>query len=176
LFYRILRYPIITSMNKFKTKLQQTFTIITLISLMLLFSYTAISKLLEQDTFIFQMKLSPLTLMKTLAPMLAWLLPITELNIVGLLFSDRYRRAGLWCTIILLSIFEIYIAGMLISNQHLPCTCGGIISMLSWKGHLVFNGAFIVSAYVSLVFNKPVHTSMHPFQRIFNASRSENRL
>lgn len=163
-------------MSKFKIKLQQTFTIITLISLMLLFSYTAISKLLEQDTFIFQMKLSPLTLMKTLAPMLAWLLPFTELTVVCLLFSERYRRVGLWYSIVLFSIFEIYIAGMLISKQHLPCTCGGIISMLSWKGHLVFNAAFIVSAYLTLVLDKPNPKSMHPFQRIFNASRSENRL
>jgi len=144
--------------------------------LMLLFSYTAMSKLLEQEMFIFQMKLSPFPMMDKLAPLLAWFLPISELLIVCFLFFKKSRKLGLILSIALLSLFELYILWMLFSGLHLPCTCGGLMAKLSWKGHLAFNAMFILLSFIALRPDRASPNPLHPFQRIFNASRSENRL
>ncbi|MBC8986681.1 hypothetical protein H9X96_12930 [Pedobacter sp. N36a] len=128
----------------------KTFTEICAALIILLFAYTAVSKLLEYDKFIFQMKLSPLSLMAILAPFLAWVVPLFEIILVGFLLFPKVRKVGFIGSIILLTVFEVYILGMLVSGLHLPCTCGGIVSMLSWKGHLFFNAFFIAIAYLGL--------------------------
>lgn len=138
-----------TSLNK-KTSvsLSQVATLGFTCSLLLimLFTYTALSKLLEQDIFVFQMKLSPVKFMAQWAAVLGWLVPLVELFIVGLLLIKNFRTAGLYLSFLLLLAFEIYITSMLLSGLSLPCTCGGVISRLGWKGHLVFNAAFMLLA------------------------------
>lgn len=133
------------------------------ILLVLLFGYAAFAKLVDYQRFVEQMQLAPVPLMENIAPVLGWLVPLTELIVVSLLFSDRYRRVGLWCSVLLLSVFECYIAWMLVAHEHLPCTCGGIISKMSWKGHLAFNAVFILFAYFSLRINKHafIPTNIH---------------
>lgn len=86
------------------------------------------------------MQLVPLPLMKLAAPVLGWVVPQLEIVIVLMLLFERYRRMGLICSFFLLLAFEIYISGMLLSGLDLPCTCGGLISKLQWRQHLVFNG------------------------------------
>lgn len=121
--------------------------------LIMLFTYTAISKLLEQDIFVFQMKLSPVKLMARWAEVLGWLVPLVELFIVGLLLLKEFRTAALYLSFFLLLAFEIYILAMLFSGLSLPCTCGGVISRLGWKGHLVFNAAFMIVAALPIFMN-----------------------
>jgi putative oxidoreductase len=112
--------------------------------LLVLFAYTATIKFLDYNKFVFQMRLAPLPLMKFAAPMLGWLMPAIEMAIaIGLLFI-RFRLTALYTSVILLLVFEIYIIGMLLSGHDLPCTCGGIISKMSWKQHLAFNAIFIL--------------------------------
>jgi len=43
---------------------------------------------------------------------------------------------------------------MLLSGQHLPCTCGGIISKMSWKQHLGFNALFILVGLIGIIKTK----------------------
>ncbi|WP_316811443.1 MauE/DoxX family redox-associated membrane protein [Pedobacter heparinus] len=118
--------------------------------LMILFGYTALTKVLEYDKFIFQMRLSPLVLMQTLAPVLAVLLPLVEAVIVLALCVSAWRRKGLWASLILLGVFEVYIGGMLLSGLKLGCTCGGVLSLLSWKHHLFFNASFMFIGGIAL--------------------------
>jgi putative oxidoreductase len=129
--------------------------------LLLLFSYTAISKLLDYHRFVFQMKLAPLPFMKMMAPFLGWLLPMMEGLLVLALFFTRYRLKGLYAAVALLLVFEIYITGMLLSGLDLPCTCGGIISKLSWKQHLVFNALFIIISIIPLVILEKQKPGIH---------------
>ncbi|MES2109825.1 MAG: MauE/DoxX family redox-associated membrane protein [Bacteroidota bacterium] len=111
--------------------------------LLLLFAYTAAYKIIDNELFVFQMRLAPFPYMVQLAPFLGWLIPGVELmSAFGLLF-DRYRLKSLYGSVILLAIFEFYIATMMLSGSHLPCTCGGIISTMSWKAHLFFNAVCI---------------------------------
>jgi hypothetical protein len=125
------------------------------IFLTLLFSYTAGSKLLEHDRFIFQLRLSPLPQIVVFAEFLSWSVPVLELGITIILivgiFTGRFLNKGLWISLILISSFEIYITAMLFSDKDLPCACGGIISLMSWKEHEFFNGLTIILIAIALI-------------------------
>jgi putative oxidoreductase len=118
--------------------------------LVLIFAYTACSKFLDYEKFVFQMQLAPIPLMKWAAPILGVVMPLLETGIVfGLLF-ERSRLLGLYASITLLILFEIYINAMLLTGLHLPCTCGGFISKMSWKQHLWFNAVLILISWASI--------------------------
>jgi uncharacterized membrane protein len=75
--------------------------------LVLLFAYTATSKFLDYDKFVFQMRLAPLPVMKSAAPILGWLMPVIEILIsIGLLIS-RFRLKALYATVILLLYLNV---------------------------------------------------------------------
>jgi hypothetical protein len=117
--------------------------------LILLFTYTGVSKLLDHYRFVFQMRLSPLVPVKMAAPILGWVVPVLELAI-GLLM-EKWRRISLYVSLVLLSLFEVYIIAMLLSGIKLPCACGGVIAFMSWKQHVLFNACFIALNVFALV-------------------------
>jgi len=120
----------------------------------LLYTYTAISKFLDYQKFVFQMGLAPVPLMKLLAPVLGWLVPSVESILVVWLCLGLFKQELLlWpliFSVLLLFAFEVYITAMILTGLHLPCTCGGIISKMSWRQHLLFNIAFIILGIVAL--------------------------
>ena len=122
--------------------------------LILLFTYTAVDKILENEKFIFQMELAPVPFMKTLAPFFGWFIPLAEAAIVLALLFDRSRFYGLCASLLLLLSFEVYIIGMLLSGKHLPCACGGVIAKMSWGQHIFFNGFFIVFSLIAIIQHK----------------------
>ncbi|MDQ0966864.1 putative oxidoreductase [Flavobacterium sp. W4I14] len=113
--------------------------------LVLLWLYTGISKIFEYHHFVFQMGLSPATIVSANKNLLGWLIPFVELALALMLLLSKSRKLGLGLSILLLMIFEIYIVSML-SNGHLPCACGGVVGKLSWKGHVVFNAFYLLIA------------------------------
>ncbi|MGN6400131.1 MAG: MauE/DoxX family redox-associated membrane protein [Flavisolibacter sp.] len=113
-------------------------------ALTLIFSYTAFSKLFSYATF--RMVLGQAPLLKTGAAVTAVMLPLTELFIVLLLIFPATRLQGLYASLVLLSVFTVYLVYMVLFVPHLPCSCGGVISKMSWRQHIVFNGVFIVVA------------------------------
>ena len=131
--------------------------------LIALFTYTATSKFLDYDKFVFQMRLAPVPLMSLLAPVLGWVVPAIEMLIAITLAAGFFyvplKIKGLWASVILLTIFEVYIMAMLLSGSHLPCTCGGIISQMGWKQHLIFNAFFIIGGMLSINFLRKEKTS-----------------
>ena len=116
--------------------------------LIVLFVYTACSKLLEYRLFRSQLENAPF--INKAAPVISWLLPAAELLTAAELTITATRKAGLYSSFFLLLFFTAYIALMLFSNVHLPCTCGGVIKSLSWKQHLVFNIFFLSIAAVGI--------------------------
>ncbi|WP_256006817.1 MauE/DoxX family redox-associated membrane protein [Pedobacter deserti] len=137
----------------------------------LLFCYTAASKLMDYEKFVFQMQLSPFLIVKEFANVWAWLVPTVEVIVVFALLTDRWRRLGLVTTILLLSIFQIYIGLMLLSKAQLPCTCGGVLSILGWDAHLIFNFAFIFLAISGLVLDGPKNRIPTLYQNILRVNR-----
>ncbi|MBS1519855.1 MAG: hypothetical protein JST50_02570 [Bacteroidetes bacterium] len=126
--------------------------------LIVLFAYTATSKFLDHYRFVFQMRLAPFPLMKTFAPALGWIMPVLEwILVIGLgigINSPRHLFIPLWVSFFLILLFEIYISVMLLSGLRLPCTCGGVISEMSWSVHLIFNAVFLVLTGVALWLHK----------------------
>ncbi|MDF0709053.1 MauE/DoxX family redox-associated membrane protein [Flagellimonas okinawensis] len=124
--------------------------IISAIKLLLgmLFIYTATGKLMHLD--IFQMRLEQMPYISPLASSLKWLVPFAELVIVGLLLIGKYRALGMYASFILLGLFTMYIMAVLRFNEHVPCSCGGVLSALSWRDHILFNGAFMLLALTAI--------------------------
>ncbi|MEJ8841491.1 MauE/DoxX family redox-associated membrane protein [Lacibacter sp. H375] len=116
--------------------------------LILLFAYTAFSKLFDYRAFTQTLSESPL--IHNGADTIAWLLPATELVVVLLLFFEQTRKAGLYASLVLLSVFTLYIGIMLLFVKELPCSCGGVLNKMSWKEHLFFNAGFLVINLIAI--------------------------
>lgn len=109
--------------------------------LTLLFGYTAMMKILNHESF--RHALEQMPLLKTGAAVIAWAVPLTELMIVLLLLFPGTGVKGIWASLLLLTVFTCYLGYMVLSDSKLPCSCGGIISTLSWNEHIVVNLLFI---------------------------------
>src|SRR5690606_8982190 len=90
--------------------------------LILLFVYTALSKLLRLDQF--QDVLWQAPLIGHGAGIIARAVPLTELLIALLLFFPMSRVCGLYASFGLLIVFTAYLIYMIFSMTDLPCQCG----------------------------------------------------
>jgi hypothetical protein len=116
--------------------------------LIFLFAYTGSSKLLDSKGF--AAVLSTIPLIGRGAGIVAILLPLAELLIVLLLLFEKTRLTGLYASLALLLLFTVYLVYMVLAVPHLPCSCGGVISSMSWKQHVVFNVVFIVLTVIGI--------------------------
>lgn len=117
--------------------------------LILLFVYTAGSKLADYDNFQFGLSESPY--IASYAGMLAWAIPGVELLIVALLLFPSFRLTGLYASFVLMLLFTLYIAAMLLSGMDIPCSCGGVLEEMSWSMHIVFNSVFVVLSAIAII-------------------------
>ena len=109
--------------------------------LIFLFAYTAIAKFIHHDSF--EAVLQNVPLIAKGAGVLSLLVPPGELGIALLLIFSQTRRMGLYAALVLLSLFTVYLVYMVLFAVHLPCSCGGGISKMSWQQHVMFNAVFI---------------------------------
>jgi putative oxidoreductase len=105
--------------------------------LIILFLYTAVSKLTGHRVFRAMLLKSPL--LGKYAGTLWWAIPTVELILVLLLLFPATRMKGLIGSIFLLAVFTTYIIYMVLYVPNLPCGCGGVLKELSWKQHIYFN-------------------------------------
>jgi hypothetical protein len=119
-------------------------TIIEIITVLniILFLYTGIAKIMDYSLFKEQLAMSPI--LSWAATPVAVLLPVVEFAIVLMLVIPRWRLKGLYASFIIMTLFTAYIIAMFIVAPEMPCSCGGIIELLSWRGHIAFNSAFIL--------------------------------
>ena len=123
--------------------------------LLLLFLYTSLSKLADHQTFKIVLSSSPL--LKPVAGVIAWLLPVTEIAIAVILFIPVTREKGLKVSFVLLSVFTLYLAYMVIFTPALPCNCGGVLQSLTWQQHIFFNLFFILLSLTGITLYKKNH-------------------
>jgi hypothetical protein len=147
---------------------------IVIFLILLLFAYTSCQKVIEHQQFVFQLSLSPVPFMKTLAPYLGWIIPLTEIVIIVALLIEKTRIYGLYASLTLLISFELYITYMLLSGLDLPCACGGIIALMSWKQHILFNAFFIgISVLAIKLYRKTaldmMNVEVHNSENLKNA-------
>jgi len=123
----------------------------------LLFAYTGFSKLIDHEVFLNALQHSPVT--SPLSGALVYLVPIDELAVAGLLLIPAFRRVGFLLATLAMAIFTTYIAWLLLTAEELPCSCGGVISALSWKQHLVFNIFFLALGAQGYILSRPRQTA-----------------
>lgn len=114
-----------------------------------LFIYASISKISDYKEFIIQLKKSPF--ISGFASYITWFLPVVEILIALLLNLNKYRLTGLYFSLFLLSLFTSYLIAMLSFSYYIPCSCGGLISKLSWNEHIVFNIFFMIINIVAIL-------------------------
>jgi hypothetical protein len=105
--------------------------------LLLLWIYTGLNKLIHYDKFSFEAGRSPF--LQHIAPLVAAMIPPAELAIAALLIFKRTRVTGLYASLFLMTLFTGYVYVMLRYAYDLPCSCGGIIELLTWEQHLIVN-------------------------------------
>jgi len=132
--------------------------------LIILFIYTATNKLVAHETFKFQLMGHKLLL--KYIPIVAIAVPAVEIIISLMLIFPRTKLAGLYASAILLLVFTAYIVYMFNFYPTTPCSCGGIISKLSWKGHIIFNVVFMLLALIAARLTKKQETR----DRVFSVS------
>ncbi|MDT0677029.1 MauE/DoxX family redox-associated membrane protein [Autumnicola musiva] len=104
-----------------------------------LFVFTGFSKLTDTQSLYTTLSNAPLFLNGFLASFLSLLIPITEIIIAAMLGYSKTRLVGWIGAILLLTAFTIYTGYIVMIAPNEPCTCGGLLALLSWKQHLVFN-------------------------------------
>jgi len=122
------------------------------ILLVLLFTYAGFSKLVQYDTFRYQLSQSPFV--TSYADIIAWLLPLSELLIAALFFLPRFRLTAYYFSYSLMLAFTLYIYTMLHYSYFVPCSCGGLLSQMNWDQHFIFNIVFTIIALAG-IFSVP---------------------
>jgi len=131
-------------------------TIVEFISALLvfLFIYAALSKLLDFTKFKYQISQSPF--ITNISWLVIWTIPFGEIMISIFLMVKRTRAAGLYLSFFLMLLFTGYIFIMLRYSSYLPCSCGGVLSIMSWKQHFIFNLAFTGLALAGIIIQSSI--------------------
>ncbi len=124
-------------------RINNVLSIVLTYTLIIIFLYTAITKLMDYDTFLNEIQRSPL-LPYSLTPFIAYAVIFIEFGICILLLVERTNTFGILLSGGLLFLFTIYITMILLFSPYVPCSCGGIISQLSWTAHLILNISLIL--------------------------------
>lgn len=117
-----------------------------------LFIYAATSKLIGFGDFKSQLAKSPF--ISGYANWIAWIVPFLEYAIVGLFLFPKYGRIALFASGALMGLFTLYILLVLNFSGNIPCACGGVLSSLGWKAHMVFNIFFVLLAILGILIEK----------------------
>jgi hypothetical protein len=122
--------------------------------LVLLFTYAAVTKLLDYSTFRLQLGRSPF--ITQFAGTVAWALPLGELLVALALVFKRTRLLGLYASLFLMTMFTAYIYAILNLSYYVPCSCGGVLSKMTWDQHLWFNIFFVGLSIGGIYFHLQV--------------------
>jgi len=130
-------------------KIQKTLLQIIMLLFIVLWTYAALSKVSEFEIFRYQLGQSPGIAFA--APFLAWWLPLAELTMAIMFIFERTRIYAFYLSFIAMVVFTVYLIGMLIFASKIPCSCGGLISKLTWTQHIYFNLLFVAMGIIGLL-------------------------
>jgi len=119
--------------------------------MLLLFAYAGLVKLFDHQSFVADLRKSPL--LSSFAFWISFLLPLTELVVALLVVFDRSRLIGLYGSFFLMLLFTFYIIAVTHFSASIPCSCGGIFRTMSWNEHLLFNIVFCLLALAGLTLH-----------------------
>jgi len=122
------------------------------ILLIILWGTTAASKLGNLEEF--KNELAKQVFSENLAAFLLIAVPLSEIISATLLAFNKTRLYGLIASLLLITAFTVYIALILAGYfSKVPCSCGGVLKMLGWKLHLIFNLVFTALTITTLIIH-----------------------
>jgi cytochrome bd-type quinol oxidase subunit 2 len=122
-------------------------TIVTL--LIMMFLYASFSKYFDFGQFKRAMYNQPFP--GWFSTLLIIVLPPIEIVIAMLLYREQSRLKGFQASACIMSLFTLYIIAILSHVfPNVPCSCGGIIRLLTWPRHLIFNMFFLTITIIGL--------------------------
>ena len=121
-----------------------------------LFAYAGPTKLLEGHMFYDNIRNSPILGGKAIASLASWAIPLSELAVALLLIWKKTRLMGLYGAAVLMLLFTGYTLAIVFFAPYRPCSCGGVISLLSWEQHLLLNLVLLLLALLAIFFS-PKH-------------------
>ena len=102
------------------------------------FAYSAIAK-------IYDWQATRLAMYNQVVPdwskeVLLYGIPLVEMILSLMLLLPRWRAKGFLASLVLMLVFTGYVAWVWMGMaDRVPCSCGGIISSLTWGQHLILN-------------------------------------
>lgn len=136
---------------KIKANIRKNYIDIISYLFIVLFTYAAVSKLLDFENFQVQLGQSPL--LSAFVGWVSWLIPALELLIAMLLIFKHTRFLALVASYSLMMMFTTYIYTILHYSEFVPCSCGGILEKMSWNQHLIFNLIFCLLVSFAILFH-----------------------
>lgn len=133
------------------TKAKETFIKITGWLYALLFLYASVAKIIDYQDFRIQLGQSPL--FAAIAIPVSIAVPVAEIIVAFLLFSEKFRMPALFAGYGLMCMFSAYIYIILNYSPYVPCSCGGVLEKMDWNQHLLFNLVFVILAAIAIVFS-----------------------
>jgi hypothetical protein len=124
----------------------------------LLFTYAAVSKILDFQNFRAQLGQSPL--LSVFAEVISVAIPLTEILLSILLMIPKVRIRAIHYSCFLMFLFTVYIVMILNFTSFVPCSCGGVLEKLGWTEHLVFNIAFVIIGITAIGFSSGLRHTM----------------
>lgn len=122
-------------------------------ALSVLFIYAATVKAIDYKVFVADIAKSPLLtrLSNTaLAPVLLGLEFLTAL----LLPFRATMKTGFYLSSFLMLTFTLYLATLYFFYTNIPCSCGGILGMMPYPVHIVFNLVFTILSFTGVFLLK----------------------
>lgn len=117
----------------------------------ILWIYTGYNKLFEYEEFKNQLSRSPF--IGGFYSLISILLPVGEIILAILLVIKRTRLLGMYLSFITMVLFTGYIWLMLNFASDLPCSCGGVLSSMSWNDHLIFNFGYTLLGLIGILLH-----------------------
>jgi putative oxidoreductase len=121
--------------------------------IILLLIYTGVAKYINLNAFTFDMHNQPFP--RWFSDVLVAVLPPLEIAAAILLCFPKTRLAGLYVSLSLFIAFTVYSLLVLFAFfPRVPCSCGGIIKLLSWRQHLAFTAFFTALNIICIRWHK----------------------
>ena len=123
--------------------------------LVLLWVYAALSKWADYQAFYRQLAWNKVV--GGYEDFLFYFLPGIELLTALALIFKPIRIYGLWLSAGLLLAFTGYVFYVVYVDQSkATCTCGGVISAMTWKQHFVFNLSYLIISVIGIYMHKAI--------------------
>lgn len=136
-----------------KLKVNKNLVFIGELLLILVFSYTAIYKIIDFSGWI--KKVSELDLVREYNLLwLGYLVPFLEIIIVVLFCFSRTKKMAAYLSTLAMAFFTVYIFYKIYIAEDSLCPCGGIFSSLTLDKHLIVNIILLLISILLLINEK----------------------